>query len=349
MHILEGRERVSGEPLSVAISGSDPFKTYLAKLAFQGLPEERLLGRARAWSVPALVKNLAPDCALLAWKIPFVVAPFFSRSSFARLPWWVDMNIDLQGEPSVFLKKSRFLRNKAMVKSRGFTQERTQDEAAVFDFYHNLYVPYVKQRHGEIAGVRPYEETRTAVLSGRWELMLVKLDGQTLGGAAIDVSGPLVRVRDFGVRDGAHENLTQGTAAALYHFLLTTLHERGIPTLDLGNCRPFIGDGVLQYKRSLGGYLTQPDIPNGGLIDLRALKNTPGLSGFLVNNLFVRVGRGNRLKLSVFVERLSAEAERELELIREKYCFKGTVEARLVPVAELFSLMPDTGLPAQTA
>ncbi len=323
--------------MSVAISGSDPFKTYLAKRAFQGLPQERLLGQARVWAVPALVKNRAPDCALLAWKIPSVVAPFFSRASFARLPWWVSMHIDLQGPAAVFLKKARFLRNKAMVKSRGFTQERTRDEAAVFDFYHNLYVPYVKQRHGEIAGVRPYEETRDAVLSGRWELMLVKLDGQTLGGAAIDMSGPLVRVRDFGVRDGAHENLTQGTAAALYHFLIMSLYDRGISTLDLGNCRPFLSDGVLQYKRSLGGYLAKPDISSGGLIDLRALKNTPGLSGFLANNHFVGVERGNRLKLIVFFERLGAQAESEFESIRVKYCFKGTVAARFGSSAQLFS------------
>ena len=67
------------------------------------------------------------------------------------------------------------------------------------------------------------------------------------------------------------------------------------------------------------------------------MADLPGLNGFLSHNLFVGVARGNRLKLDVFVETLSAETERELELIREKYCFKGTVEARLISVSELFA------------
>ncbi|MEK7389806.1 MAG: hypothetical protein AAB036_08905 [Elusimicrobiota bacterium] len=334
--ILEGRERSGGRPLCVAVAGSLPLKDYLAKIAFEGTVTQRLLARVPAWSIPALVKRLSPECALLAWKIPPFLGIYFARDSFARLPWWVDMRIDLQGTPPVFHTKHRFLSLEKIVASQGFTAESARDEAAVFDFYHDLYVPYIRNRHGVHALVRPYAQTREAVMSGRWELMLLKRAGQALGGATIDISGPTVRAIDFGVRDGSQENLQQGVAGGLYYFLLTRLRERGIETLDIGNCHPFVSDGVFRYKMSLGAYLFEPDIDNGGVIDLQLLQLTAGLQDFVVNNSFIELEGRNQLKLNVVVKNLDASAQSHFEAMRRRYCFKGTVSARLVSIPDLF-------------
>lgn len=55
-----------------------------------------------------------------------------------------------------------------------------------------------------------------------------------------------------GVLDGRNDHITQGISSAMYCFAICWAKEKGYGEIDFGHCRPFLDDGVLQFKRRWG-------------------------------------------------------------------------------------------------
>ena len=78
--------------------------------------------------------------------------------------------------------------------------------------------------------------------------------------------------------------------SALYVFLLDWAHRSRIDRIDLGGCRPFLNDGVLQFKKKFNIRIVNSSRKK--ILYLNPVQLTPSVVSFLVNNPVVRSQNG---------------------------------------------------------
>jgi hypothetical protein len=303
---VEGKEQNSGLPLTIlcAVRGVD--RNYVLNLIFGGAYRERRLGRFWLWNLAKAIAAV-PDCSLI------VVDACESHLRLARpadwflLPAWVLGTVALPRDAAATHKVSGDLRR---IRRHALQGEISHDPQQFDDFYHNMHVPYVANTFGDCAAIAPYERLMAEFEHGL--LLLIKNQERTIAGQVILhlPAGPCFR--DMGIRDGNRDYVKDGAACALYHFGLQHLQDGGYTSASFGWSRPFLRDGVLQFKkkwsqRLVGGY------PNG--FALRVLSHTPAARAFLCNNPFI-FRRGGQFYAAVFVDGgkpLSAEDVRQID------------------------------------
>jgi hypothetical protein len=89
----------------------------------------------------------------------------------------------------------------------------------------------------------------------------------------------------MGVKDGNREYVREGAVSACYYFLITEMKKRGFKKINLGGIRPFLNDGVTQFKISLKAQLALSQ--HNPLVSMMLLRYSPGIESFLINNPFV--------------------------------------------------------------
>lgn len=130
----------------------------------------------------------------------------------------------------------------------GLTVSLTRDEEELARFHARFYLPYVRARFGDAADPR-----RLAFVRARdWELIRVHHGAEWIAAGVGLVADDAYRFLDVGYRDGDRAPLDDGAGHALYAAALERAAERGLPRLDLGPERPFLGDPGVRYKRQWG-------------------------------------------------------------------------------------------------
>lgn len=322
--LMEGSERSAGKPLSVLCAHTAGLKEYVLRRVFAAGARERALGSLPSWSGAAAARALAPEADLLFWFVRPSLERLPRAGVLARLPAWVELRLDLKSPLCLARGKEKFTRAGNASRKAGFVLGATRDENAVAGFYQNHFLPYVLSRHGESADIQSLEETMSGVRSGGWELLTVSRGGELVAGATVEFSGASARFRQLGVRGGEPALLAEGVSDAVYHHMLTLCRERGCKTLDLGSCRPFTQDGVLEYKRRFGAYAVKAERDRRGSIDLSRLKPSPASADFLVQNPLIDRAPGGGQRLRVFARDAVGAAQAESGF-RERYCFMGTL------------------------
>ena len=56
-------------------------------------------------------------------------------------------------------------------------------------------------------------------------------------------------MRDIGIKNGDRSLLRTGVATAAYYFCMKHLDKRGYDRVSLGLCRPFLDDGLFNFKQ----------------------------------------------------------------------------------------------------
>jgi hypothetical protein len=114
----------------------------------------------------------------------------------------------------------------------------------------------------------------------------------------------------LGVRDDGVDHIQEGIAPALYHFSFKHLSGRGFARVNLGSCRPFLRDGVLNFKRKMSQSLKHAHWDG---IAMKITSLTPGVKSFLLKNPFIFLTEG-RMHGAIFVEeKLSLEKIQKIE------------------------------------
>ena len=317
--LVEGRERSSGAPMSFVYQGLDDMRVYLSRRAFAEPPKETRLGKATLKAAPALAARQAPGADFLFLSVPRHCESMAPEGTTAMIPSWVRMVTALDGpQPAASSKYARS--GKAAAKGR-FTARVTRERRELDDFMERMHLPYIRSRHGDTANAPNLDEARRGFADGKWDLILVERDGRPLAGVTLDYTKSPASFRHMGVLDASEELLAERISDTCYYFMLSHARKRGEPRLDLGMCRPLVSDGIVEYKRLYGGFVSDGPRSMKNHFALAPRAAGPGYRAFLAANPPVSRGKTG-------LELLCFDASKADDL-RRRYCAEGTLSLRV--------------------
>jgi hypothetical protein len=303
---LEGEELNSGQPIRVLCGLRGPTKNYAIQLIFGDKYREQSLGRFWIWNLAKAIQAMGGRCdMILAWACtPYL--KFASASDWFLIPDWVWGEVSLPRDADALHRVNGDIRR---IRSRGLSFEITHDPAKFDDFYYNMHVPYITKTFDKSAYVLPYKTLKEEFLYS--DLILINRGEQSIAGQLIWYfdDGPFLE--SMGIRDGDREHVKNGASCALYHYGLEYLQEKGFSKAIVGWSRPFLHNGVLNFKRKWSQVITHARWWGFGL---KVLSSSAAVKSFLCHNPFIYKGRGG-LYGAAFVDgdqSLSAETIEQL-------------------------------------
>ena len=185
------------------------------------------------------------------------------------------------------------------------------------DFYYNMYVPYISKVHERNANIVTYDEVMAE--SGNLDLLLASKKGKFIAGILIIYEEKEPRLWVIGIRDGNFDYVKDGAVGALYHFSLRYLEDNGFAKVKSGYSRPFLSNGILQYKKKLSQKIIGVSLHH---FALQVKTYSPEAKAFLQNNPFIFQSEGS-LHGAIFVEEAKELIPSNLENIDKKYFHHG--------------------------
>jgi hypothetical protein len=136
------------------------------------------------------------------------------------------------------------------VRHHGLVGAHGADRRTAEEFYDELYLPYIRSRHGESAHPRSRREVLAAIRHGF--VLKVLHDGAWISGGACRVTANTVSVVAYGARGAPETALELGAVSAVNYFLLEWARASRLRWVDLLRSRPHDQDGVFEHKRRWG-------------------------------------------------------------------------------------------------
>jgi hypothetical protein len=294
--LLEGKERTSGQPLSILFKGERITRNYISEVFFKESWTEK--EHARTWKYRRLQRALdvngRHDLAIVQLDGPQPVTD--SGAALYKVPCWVGGERDLHA-CSELARRSEHIKSDIRRIRKNRLSYRVTSEPEEFDrFYHSMYLPYIQRVFGNHAFLMSYQAMQSAIPDS--ELFLVTQDDKDIAGGILVYDGSdRVRGWSLGVKDGDDRWVRAGALAAFDHLQTDYLLEKGFRRLHRGGSRPFLNDGSLRFKKNRGMVITS-HTPRGFII--LPLRDTPAVRALLQHNPFIYEDEG-KLKGAIFV------------------------------------------------
>ncbi|MDP9051841.1 MAG: GNAT family N-acetyltransferase [Acidobacteriota bacterium] len=318
--IITGEERVSHLPLSVCLySVTEEYRDYLQNVTFGDLFQARYLGHTWLWRASSTPPAAAGSCSILIAEVHERHLKQMGTSAGIVVPAWIRGHALLPRGPEVMQRSSikEILRK---MRQRGWEYEVTGDPEKFDYFYQKMYVPHTKTRFGDSAFLSPREKLKAKFDSG--ELIFVRKQNEYVSGALLVYEGDVARMPFLGVRDGEWELVVAGALVALYEFILQHLEQRGFRSVDLGESRTFLNDGVLRFKMKYGHTISSASVHK---FLIRVLSDTNAARAFLQNNPFI-FQHADELRGAVFLDAAAPPSTRTLHEIHKEHSHPGLSE-----------------------
>jgi len=282
--------RVSQAGLAVIQIGHEALDPYVTHTLYgEYLPPEKV-GHVLVWNLGRAIRHWETRADLVFYRNARFRPPEAVARRMLLLPYYVQQVVELppahQDLFAYFHSHNSASRKSDLnsIRKANFLHEITRDPELLHHFYHELYVPFMQERHGASAEVYPWPRFRE--IYGSMELLLVRREGRLVAGIVNQQIGNVYRLHVAALVGGDQDLLKTGGMAALYWFSFVEAHRRGCSVVDTGAARSFLKDGVLAYKRKWGARVS-PSIykTNLGLWCL-ACGRRPSLCRALEDNPF---------------------------------------------------------------
>jgi hypothetical protein len=321
--------RIERSGLTVILIGHeacDPFSDkvcdpYIMHLLYAEYLDPLRIGTVPLWSLNRVMRRWEKKADLIIFRH----RRFRPRGAAARrmlnMPYHVEQIIELP-PPDVdllaFLINSTTRRDLKKIRDAEFQYEITQDPAQLDFFYHQMYRPFVQDRHRGSARIIPWEVFRRIYEKG--ELMLIRRAGLAVAGNLISQTGDCLYNNLFGVLHADRELFNAGSIAAIYWFAMVEARRRGCATVSMQCARPFLKDGVLVYKKKWGSRIVADHIDRE--FWLLPCGNRPPMHRFLEENPFI-CEQDDRLVSLIFLGSHTVLSDKELSSYLRGCHFQG--------------------------
>jgi hypothetical protein len=261
------------------------------------------------------------DYSLFIADVPGMFRTFLDIRNWFHIPLWIRGEINISGDINSIIRKQSSLRSDlGRIKKYDLVFETTNEESKFCDFYHDMYLPYIKKRYRDTAWIESYRTMKKEF--SKCDLMLVKSKGETIAGGIIAYKRFKARLWCIGVNQGNPDHVKEGALGALTYFTIKYLKDKGFESVDFGGSRPFMKDGVLNRKKKWGMRITEK---SDRCFILKLLQNTSGVKGFLINNPFI-FNDDKGLVGAVFVEKELLINDNFVEEICNRYYYPGLLK-----------------------
>jgi len=281
--ILDGKERHSGQPLTMAFSGTEQNKNYWARTAFDAPAEETDLGKCPPRRALRRLQACGKEIDLFAELYNLDCSPMPRSSSPLLVPVSVEGEMDID---SVNFSKKSIKKDLRKIEKGAFSYEIVTDDSYLKDFVETVYPSYLEGKYPGECLFETYQNlTRTY---DRIEGLFIKKDGHRISGALLCYRGSWVDFKCQAVIPGYEELSNAGSTAAIDYFATVHFKANHWPHISLGGSRPFFHDGLLVWKKKWGLRLTRA----GSLVQrLHLFNKSEGARSFLIQNPFISADR----------------------------------------------------------
>ena len=325
--IATGDELSSGKPLSILCAADDRNPTnrgwdairnvnYLLELACGPSFQEQSLGRAWLWRIPKMIAENAQGCSLMIVQVRASHRKLLRSNNFFYIPNWVFGQVDMPLDSKV-MKDSSIKSDLRRIRKHSLEFEVTRDSKRFDDFYYNMYIPYITKAHRDNANVITYDEIRATFKNS--DLLLVTKQSKPIAGMVIEYEEAGPRLWIIGILDGDSKYIKEGAVGALYHFSFLYLQDRGFTSVKSGYSRPFLCDGVLQYKKKWSQRIINT---SRNWFALKIISYSTAVEAFLKNNPFIFESSG-MLNSAVFVDTEKPPTLDEITKMDKQYFHTG--------------------------
>lgn len=245
--------RLRGAEWTIIFIGSELGVVEARHLFFasQSVDQEEI-GRLALWTIPTQVGRWLTDgvnlviyesSRLRAWRPT-------ARLAFT-VPTWVRQSVRLTDPIEAMLSGRRMhgvrgLIGQAERSGYGYRFSRSKDD---FDlFYHRMYVPFVKARHGERALVSPYADQFHRWFK-RGGLLMITLNDQPVAGLVCFARGETCYAIEGGVLDSDSSQIQQGMNSLTLWASIRWASEQGARFLSMGHSAARRSNGAFSYKQ----------------------------------------------------------------------------------------------------
>ena len=278
---IEGRERASGQPLTLFYAGHLESKNYILHLAFEDGYVEQSAGRVWLWS--AWRRAVENGASLMVMRQERRHLWLLGPDRGFNIPCWVGLEAELAVAEARCAHSSSVRTDLRNIRTYGLGFEVTRDPARFKWFYDTMYLPYIMRVHGDRSMPTPWSELERSLPQS--ELLFVTKGEDCIAGSVLcDMGDGRVRAWLIGVKQGDPAYAKIGAAAALYYLEIQHLLKSGYKRLHYGSTRAFLHDGVLRFKKKYGPGLVGSD---NSIFHLRIARGSAGVHGFLANNPFM--------------------------------------------------------------
>jgi len=290
---LSGTEKITGDPLSLLYAGTASQLPYVRSFFFSDTPSETDLGSHFSWSVNRVGERNGCD---LVTAVQSITARNLLPNTGYCLPLWVESMADTTASPYDTLDHSMKKDLRRTVKNNLTFVEATSRDQFEF-FWERMYIPNAHVQFADAAQLETEEKFFEQVDEGNLKLFFTARDGHLLAGGAISTKDDTPRYRYLGVLDGNPDYRKLGAPAAAYIYMLDWAHRNGHSRVNMGGARPFLKDGVIQFKKKYNISLVKKNFAR--VLYINPLSTAAPVTASLVHNPIIRL-EGDGLVVTIF-------------------------------------------------
>lgn len=329
--VISGTVSGSQDELTVFYGGPEAGRIYLIKQMLGDNPNVIYLGKKWFWNVKKT--SCKYSCAIEITPIMKTWSRLVAMLGGIYIPCWVEGEIDFVSQLPKYRKGKSVRGDMRRIRKNNLGYEVTRKAADLDLFYHEMYLPLMNKSHGEGALLMGYDKMMERVDSGKCELLFIKHGGERIAGVLIRYQNGMPRAWSVGIRDANRQYLRIGAIAATYYFTFQYLKDQGYQRVNEGLSRPFLNDGVLQYKKKWGVNLIGTSA-DGFILKLRL--PSEALFHLLINSPFLMLGRDG-LEAVIFADHKRLSEISYWEEIEKNYYISGIKRLVIYPLTSRIS------------
>lgn len=252
---LEGIPENQNKPITMIYFQSGRGIGYLANEVFgdNGYRSEQV-GSCRWWKLAKQAQAAAARADLVVIERNTLLQWIPRQGQWLRTPTWVSMAMEIDPHrPWEEVKNQMHSQhsNIRMMKKWNFTYKVSHDPCDFDFFYERMYVPYIGKRYPE-TGFTDSKSHLRKIFERGFLAQIGLPDGEPIAAVVSMRQGELQFSVALGVLDANTDWLNTGVLSALYYFQIKHAYDDGLRRIDAGGVRPFLKDGLFQYKYRWG-------------------------------------------------------------------------------------------------
>ena len=317
--IIKGDEISSNHELAIIYAGcKGANKNFVADMAFGSSFSEYCIGKKWLWRIPKGAKECNHSCGLMVAEVPSYFHILSNKLKCFYVPSWIDWEVDV----SSYLKKDSVKTDARAIRKNNLDFELTNSRSELRNFYNNMYVPHLTNVYGNRAVIASYDHVEKEFGEhGQYkDLLLIKKGKDYIAGALLGRQKNITRLWEIGVKDSNMDFVKDGAIRALFYFFsLSYSAARGFTKVSFGASRPFLKDGIFEFKKKRG--LSIVNTYKTGFL-IKPLSGTRSVRGFFLKNPFIYEDKSG-LHSAIFVTSDQSLSKNDFSRIYKDYYLNG--------------------------